>query len=122
MSAGFETHESFTRAFKQVCGQSPSEFRRKANWKSFENPPQSIHIKGEKIMNIIIKELPAKRVAVMEHHGDPLKLSDTLDNLIKWAKAQNIDLRPKPGEAFGFGYHDPNEVDPEEFQDNIIPA
>ena len=116
MSAGFETHESFTRAFKQVCGQSPSEFRRKANWKSFENPPQSIHIKGEKIMNITIKELPAKRVAVMEHHGDPLMLSDTLDKLIKWAKAQNIDLRPKPGEAFGFGYHDPSDVDPKEFR------
>ncbi len=95
---------------------SPSEFRRKAGWENFENPPQPIHIKGEKIMTITIKELPAKRVAVMEHHGDPMRLSDTLDKLITWAKAQPINLKPKAGEAFGFGYHDPREVKPEEFR------
>ncbi len=116
LDAGFESHESFTRAFKQVCGQSPSKFRRERNWESFENPPQPMHIKGEKIMTITIKELPAKRVAVMEHHGDPMRLSDTLDKLINWAKAQPINLKPKAGEAFGFGYHDPREVKPEEFR------
>lgn len=116
LDAGFESHESFSRAFKQICGQSPSEFRRKAHWESFENPPQPMHIKGEKIMTITIKELPAKRVAVMEHHGDPMRLSDTLDKLITWAKAQPINLKPKAGEAFGFGYHDPREVKPEEFR------
>ena len=116
LDAGFESHESFARAFKQICGQSPSEFRRERNWESFENPPQPMHIKGEKIMTITIKELPAKRVAVMEHHGDPMRLSDTLDKLITWAKAQPINLKPKAGEAFGFGYHDPREVKPEEFR------
>ncbi len=116
LDAGFESHESFTRAFKQVCGQSPSEFRRERNWESFENPPQPMHIKGEKIMTITIKELPAKRVAVMEHHGDPMRLGDTLDKLITWAKAGPINLKPKAGEAFGFGYHDPREVKPEEFR------
>lgn len=116
LDAGFESHESFARAFKQVCGQSPSEFRRERNWENFENPPQPMHIKGEKIMTITIKELPAKRVAVMEHHGDPMRLSDTLDKLITWAKAQPINLKPKAGEAFGFGYHDPREVKPEEFR------
>lgn len=116
LDAGFESHESFARAFKQVCGQSPSEFRRERNWENFENPPQPMHIKGEKIMTITIKELPAKRVAVMEHHGDPMRLSDTLDKLITWAKAQPVNLKPKAGEAFGFGYHDPREVKPEEFR------
>lgn len=116
LDAGFESHESFSRAFKQICGQSPSEFRRERNWESFENPPQPMHIKGEKIMTITIKELPAKRVALMEHHGDPMRLSDTFDKLITWAKAQPINLKPKPGEAFGFGYHDPREVKPEEFR------
>lgn len=50
-----------------------------------------MHIKGEKIITIKMKELPAKRVAMMEHHGDPMRLSDTLDKLITWAKAQPID-------------------------------
>ncbi len=116
LDAGFESHESFSRAFKQVCGQSPSEFRRKARWENFGNPTQALQIKGEKIMTITIKELPAKRVAVMEHHGDPMRLSDTLDKLITWAKAQPINLKPKPGEAFGYGYVDPKEVPAEEFR------
>ncbi len=52
LDAGFESHESFSRAFKQVCGQSPSAFRRKANWKRWERPPYSININGIKIMTI----------------------------------------------------------------------
>lgn len=60
-------------------------------------PAQPINIKGEKIMTIRIKELPAKRVAVMEYHGDRMRLSDTLDKLITWAKAQPINLKPKAG-------------------------
>lgn len=116
LDAGFESHESFARAFKQICGQSPSEFRSKANWHTWENPPHSLQIKGKKIMTITIKEEPSIRLAVMEHHGDPMRLSDTLDKLITWAKSQPIDLKPKPGKAFGFGYNDPREVVPEEFR------
>ena len=116
MDAGFESHESFSMAFKQVCGQSPSEFRRKSNWRTWETPPHSLHIKGEKIMTITIKELPFRRLAVIEHHGDPMRLSDTVDKLITWSKSQTINLKPRPGEAFGFGYHDPRDVKPEEFR------
>ena len=116
LDAGFDSHESFSRAFKQICWQSPSEFRRKANWHPWETPPYSLHIRGEKIMIVTIKDLPARRLAVIEHHGDPIKIADTLDNLITWAKSQPIDLKPKPGEAFGFGYHDPREVPAEKFR------
>lgn len=45
-----------------------------------------------------------------------MKLSDTLDELITWAKTQPIDLKPKADEAFGFGYHDPREVPAEDFR------
>ncbi len=45
-----------------------------------------------------------------------MRLGGTLDKLITWAKAQPINLKPKPGEAFGFGYHDPREVKQEEFR------
>lgn len=116
LDAGFESHEAFSRAFKQVCGQSPSGFRSNANWRAWENPPYSLHIKGKKIMTTTIKDLPSRRLAVMEHHGDPMKLSITLDKLISWAKAQPINLKPKAGEAFGYGYADPRETPPEEWR------
>ena len=67
-------------------------------------------------MTIAIKELPTKRVAVIEHRGDPMKLSCTLDKLITWANKQSINLKPKSKEAFGFGYHDPKEVEPKNFR------
>lgn len=116
LDAGFESHEAFSRVFKQTCGQSPSSFRNNANWHTWEKPPYSQHIKGKKIMTTTIKKLPSKRLAVMEHHDDPMKLSVTLDKLISWAQAQPIDVKPKPGEAFGFGYRDPRDTPPEEWR------
>lgn len=116
LDAGFKSHESFSRAFKQICGQSPRDFRDKPMWQIWESPPYSEHLKGEKIMTVEIKKLPAKRLAVFEHHGDPMKLSDTLDRLLNWANAQTVDLTLKPGEAFGIGYHDPRDVPTQDFR------
>jgi AraC family transcriptional regulator len=116
LGAGYETHESFSRAFKLVCGKTPSQFRRQPNWCVWEYLPGLVPIKGEKIMSMTIKELPARRTALMEHHGDPMKLYVTLDKLISWAKAQPIDLKPAPGKAFGLGYHDPRDVPAEDFR------
>lgn len=114
--AGFESHEAFSRAFKHMCGQSPSNFRSKPNWRAWEKPAHALHIKGKKIMTITIKDLPSRRLAVMAHHGDPMKLSNTLDKLITWARTQPINLKPKAGEAFGFGYQDPDETPADEWR------
>ena len=116
LDAGFESHESFSRAFKQICGQSPREFRLKSSWHVWETPPYSLHKGDTKMINVNIKELPARRLAVIEHYGDPKKVGETASKLIAWAKAQPVNLKPKPGEAFGFGYGDPKEVKPEEFR------
>ena len=116
LDAGFESHESFTRAFKQICGENPSDFRIRSSWHTWEEPPYSLPKRGTKIMNVTIKELPARRLAVLEHHGDPKKVGESVSKLIAWAKAQPIDLKPKPGEAFSFGYSDPKEVAAEEFR------
>ncbi len=116
LNAGFESHESFTRAFKQICGVSPSDFRKSMSWSAWEKPPYSMPKRGENIMNVTIKNLAARRLAVLEHRGDPKTLGDSVNKLMSWAKAQSIDLKPKPGEAFGFAYDDPNQVPAEEFR------
>jgi len=116
LNAGFESHESFTRAFKQACGENPKDFRLKANWHIWEKHPYLLPKKGENIMNVTIKNLPARRLAVLEHHGDPQKVGESANKLIFWAKNQPIDVTPKPGEAFGFGYDDPKQVPVEAFR------
>ena len=67
-------------------------------------------------MTVTIKDLPWRRLAMMAYRGDPMTVSITLDTLISWAKAQPVNLKPKPGKAFGFGYADPRETPPEEWR------
>ena len=118
--AGFESHEAFTRAFKQVCGKNPSEFRLQPNWLIWEKIPYCLpQQKGEIMMNVIIKTIQAKRLAVLEHRGHPEKVGDSVNRLISWAKSQSVDLRSKAGEAFGFAYDDPQTTTPEAFRFDI---
>lgn len=116
ISAGFESHEAFTRAFKQSCGASPSKFRNVTTWHVWEKPPYCLPQQGRNKMKVEIKQQPARRLAVVEHHGDPNKMSESANKLINWAQAQPVDLRPKPGEAFGFGYDDPKTTPKDEFR------
>ena len=47
LDAGFESHESFTRAFKQACNLNPSEFRAESSWQVWEQPPYCLPKQGE---------------------------------------------------------------------------
>ncbi len=108
IEAGFESHEAFSRAFKQTCGISPSEFRQnKSSWQTWEQPPYQLPLKGDMTVNVTIKNVEARRLAVIEHRGDPQLMGESVNKLISWAKAQPINVKPKAGEAFGFAYGDP---------------
>jgi AraC family transcriptional regulator len=107
IEAGFESHEAFSRAFKQTCGISPSEFRQNSSWQAWEQPPYQLPPQEDMKMNVEVKNLAARRLAVLEHRGDPKLVGDSVNKLINWAKAQPINLKPKAGEAFGFAYDDP---------------
>ncbi|HEV2523786.1 MAG TPA: AraC family transcriptional regulator [Gammaproteobacteria bacterium] len=117
MNAGFESHEAFTRAFKQVCGENPRTFRSQLSWSAWEKPPYSLPIpKGELKMNVTIKNMPARRLAVVEHRGHPEKLGESVNQLMDWAKSQSMNVQPKAGESFGFAYDDPKTTAPKEFR------
>lgn len=114
--AGFESHEAFTRAFKQACGLSPRDFRLHMSWQAWEQPPYRLPQTRDLTMKVELKQLPARRLAVLEHRGDPRLVGDSVNRLMNWAKAQPQNLKPKPGEAFGFAYDDPKTTSPEEFR------
>ena len=116
IDAGFESHEAFSRAFKQTCGVSPSEFRQESSWQAWEKPPYQLPVQEGMAMNVAIKNINARRLAVLEHRGDPKFVGNSVNKLINWAKAQPISLKPKPGEAFGFGYDDPKITPAAEFR------
>lgn len=107
MNAGFESHEAFSRVFKQVCGLSPSQFRQESSWQVWEKPPYQLPLEEDTTLNIVIKNLSGRRLAVLEHRGDPKLVGESVNKLVNWAKSQPINLKPKAGEAFGFAYDDP---------------
>ncbi len=115
IDAGFLSHEAFTRAFKQ-CGVTPREFRARADWHMWEKPPYSLLTQRKIMMHVTIKNITEKRLAVVEHRGDPKKMGVSVSQLIDWAKAQSINVKPKAGEAFGFAYDDPATTPKEEFR------
>ncbi|MCD6038694.1 MAG: tetD [Gammaproteobacteria bacterium] len=116
IDAGFESHEAFSRAFKQTCGVSPNQFRQQSNWQAWEQPPYQLPLQGDTTMNVTIKNLNARRLAVLQHRGDPRLVGDSVNKLINWAKVQPINLKPKAGEAFGFAYDDPKLTSATDFR------
>jgi AraC family transcriptional regulator len=80
--AGYETHESFTRAFRAAFGFSPTQFRQRRGVRPLLKTSSSIHYrhgrppttfritrKKGKSMNVTIKRLEPMRVAFMRHVG-----------------------------------------------------
>lgn len=116
VNAGFESHEAFTRAFKQHCGLNPSEFRAQRDWQMWSQPPYCLPSQENTTMIVVIKEMPERRLAVLEHRGNPATLGDSVKKLLIWAHQHPLDLAPKPGEAFGFAYDDPETTEPDAFR------
>ena len=99
--AGYDTHEAFTRAFRDAYGTSPSSFRLLAA----EGPscvrlpriqlaarsgvhfgpsvsPQSINFAtGEPSMKVTIEEMPALRVATVSHRGPYNRIAEAFQRL-----------------------------------------
>lgn len=72
-------------------------------------------------MNITVKNINARRLAVLEHRGDPQKVGESVSKLITWAKNVRMknpkfNLKPDPGEAFGFAYDDPKTTPAKDFR------
>lgn len=116
ITAGFDSHEAFTRVFKKTCGLTPSEFKKHVNWSIWEKSPYCLPKQGEIMLDVVIKNIQAKRLAVVEHQGPVESLGDSLTKLIHWSKSQTMGVRLKAGEAFGFAYDDPKITNPQEFR------
>ena len=62
ISAGFESQEAFSRAFKRVCGLNPGRYRKEdAYWLHWEKPPYCLLKSEESKMHVDIRKMNAKR-------------------------------------------------------------
>jgi AraC family transcriptional regulator len=134
-AAGYETHESFTRAFRLHYSYSPSEFRHSrardgstcARPFRVELPARSgIHfrphgieipriqsIKGEQTMDVTIKNMNELRVATVPHVGPYNRISEAFARLGEIiGKAASAGDLMGPESAMLAIYHDDPETTP----------
>jgi AraC family transcriptional regulator len=121
LDAGFENPESFSRAFKHTFGLTPSEFRKAPVWmdwhKHFQFPSMETKKRMEK-MDVKIIEVEPIPVAVLEHHGDPMRVSNSVATFIEWRKASGLSDYTTQG-TYGVPYNDPLVTPGEEFRFDI---
>jgi AraC family transcriptional regulator len=118
LGAGFSAPESFARAFKEVHGQSPSDFRRAPDWAASRRSPQPPTPIRSNSMSPEIVQFIETRVAVLEHHGPPDRLMATVSRFIEWRKSCR-DSPAATRRTLGITYQDPGATPPEEYRFDI---
>ncbi|MDA9412244.1 AraC family transcriptional regulator [Bradyrhizobium sp. CCBAU 45384] len=103
MDAGYDAPDAFARAFRQRFGQSPSSFRNAPEWEPWLVAFGPLDEARSKLMktsyttdDVMIRDVPPTRVAIMEHRGDPARLGDTVRRFIAWRKAAGLNPRTSP--------------------------
>jgi AraC family transcriptional regulator len=118
LDAGFSAPESFTRAFKDVHGQSPSEFRRSPEWLASTNKPQlPAPIKANSMQPNLV-HFAATRVAVLEHRGSHAGIMTSVARFIQWRKSCS-DSPNATCRTFGIAYDDIETTAPDKFRFDI---
>jgi len=95
--AGYEAHETFTRAFRSMFGQSPSAFRGSRRAIPQLAVPSGVHFDPEarisgfrpiqtedRLMNIRVENVEPMRVAFMRHVGPYTEVGQTWQRFCQW--------------------------------------
>lgn len=127
LDAGYETHESFSRAFRDMFGQSPSAFRKSKHSNLTRVAPSGVPYDpqgrvthfvpqntGGVFMDVVIKKQPTIRVAFMRHIGPYAGCCAAWEKLCGWAAPRGLfgpDTR-----FLGVSYDDPDVTPPDKIR------
>lgn len=123
LESGFENPESFSRSFKNVFGQTPSQFRQAPNWQHWQSTYEKIHQHKSDSMtdfdfaDVKIADFPQTQVAAYEHQGSPMAVMNSVRTFIGWRKRNN--LSPQTSQTYNIFYHDPASVEPQDYRMDI---
>lgn len=118
LDSGFAHAESFSRAFKETFGQSPSAFRRNPDWLTWNSTFKPLPLIRSTAMHVRIVTTPNIKVAALEHRADPARLDDSVQRFIAWRKRSGLSPIAT-SLTFGVAYDDPKAVAARDFRFDI---
>src|SRR5437867_1243250 len=116
--SGYDTHESFTRAFRQMFGVSPSQFR--TGQRPVLSTASPIPEREERIMStatiedIRVRIVEPMRVAFVRHVGPYEKVGEAFQRLFDWAGRRGL-FGPDT-KLLGIGHDDPHITPPDKLR------
>ncbi|MBC05829.1 AraC family transcriptional regulator [Thalassospira sp.] len=118
--AGFENAESFSRAFRKLHDQSPSDFRSHPDWDNWQAPYAKLQqvrrdtMTNEVTSSVTIIDFPETRTACMDHIGPPARIGETIQRFIAWRKIHH--LHPSKHATFNIVWCNPDDTPPDAFR------
>lgn len=119
LEAKFDSAEAFSRSFKRVFSVSPSHFRSAPNWPAWHQVYKFNQLLcKENTMNVEIVDFVSRKIAFVEHKGNPKNVFETAAKFIAWR--QHTGLSPiTTSNTYGIPNGDPNSLAPEQFSFKI---
>nr|WP_218170648.1 GyrI-like domain-containing protein [Pseudomonas gingeri] len=115
LSAGFESPEAFSRAFKRAFGMAPSAFAKAPNWQLWSAVFVVPHFSRSITMQIRIVEFAETRVAALEHRGAPGLVSESVNLFRQW-RMRSGQSPVALSRSFGIPYDNPDTTSAEDFR------
>lgn len=126
MEAGYDAPDAFARAFRGRIGQAPSAFRKSPDWEPWLaafgplSHARSKYMSCYSAHDVIVRDMPATPVAVMEHRGDPERVFETIQRFIAWRRS--VGLGRDISATYTVFHSDPRTTPPEEFRLDLCAA
>lgn len=118
LEAGFENPESFSRAFRNTFGCTPSQFRRAPDWVEWQSRFRFRVPERRLILKVEIVEFAPVQVAALEHRGAVERVNDSVAKFIAWRRESGLSPRER-SRTFGIAHDNPDTTEPERFRFDV---
>jgi len=113
LRAGYNAHEAFTRAFRQMFGVTPSQFRAGQHplYTQKENETMPVETTAREVR---IESVPSRRVAFLRHLGPYTEAGPVFDRVCAWAGRRGLFGRDTL--VLGICHDDPEVTAPDKIR------
>lgn len=118
LDAGFQSPESFSRAFRSALGKSPRQFRQRPDWLDWHQRVPKMASQELQTIEVKIVDFPHTQVAMLQHRGSPALVNDSAATFIAWRKRTGLSPVSE-SQTFGIAWDDPATTSAEAFRFDI---